>query len=132
MSCMCQSLYRLITVLVFSQFGFMAIAETSPSSITNGIEGVIFVSPSRPGPQRIDVPSRAPAPNVTFVVKKENATVASFTTDREGHFQVALPPGHYAVSRDNPGARVGRWNFEADVAAGRVTKVQWTGDSGMR
>ena len=129
---MCQAFYRLIAVLVFSQFGFIAMAETSPSSITIGIDGVIFVSPSRPGPQRIDVPNSAPAPNVTFVVKKENERVAFFTTDREGRFQVALPPGHYTVSREDPGARVGRWHFEADVATGQVTRVQWTGDSGMR
>jgi hypothetical protein len=108
-----------------------AMAETT-TSIETGIEGVISVSPSRPGPQRIDVPNIAPAPNLLFVVKKEDKTVASFTTDAEGRFRIRLVPGHYTVLREDPGAKIGHWRFEADVVANEMTKVNWTGDSGMR
>jgi hypothetical protein len=66
------------------------------------------------------------------VVKKGDATVASFTTDSGGRFRVLLPPGHYVVTREDPGAAVGHWRFEADVAGGAMTNVNWTGDSGMR
>ncbi len=90
------------------------------------------MSPSRPGPQRIDVPNIAPAPNLLFVVKRGETTVTSFTTDAEGRFRIRLNPGHYTVLREDPGAMIGRWRFEADVVANEVTKVQWTGDSGMR
>jgi hypothetical protein len=69
---------------------------------------------------------------VQFVVKTSDETVKTFTTDGEGHFQVALPPGHYIILREDPGAAVGHWRFEADVAAGEMTKVNWTGNSGMR
>src|SRR2546423_2036139 len=106
--------------------------ETQPStSQTSGIEGTIFVSPIRPGPIRIDTPSKGPARNVTFVVKKEETTIASFTTDAEGNFKVSLPPGHYVVSRENAG-KIGHWRFETDVAPAAMPKVQWTADSGMR
>ena len=98
----------------------------------SGIEGVISVSPSRPGPARIGVVDKAPAPNLTFVVKQGDSAISSFTTDAEGHFRVSLPPGHYIVLREDAGAAVGRWRFEADVAANQITKVNWTGDSGMR
>ena len=108
-----------------------AMAET-PTPIETGLEGVISVSPSRPGPQRIDVPNIAPAPSLLFVVKKEDKTVASFTTDAEGRFRIRLAPGHYTVLREDPGARIGHWRFETDVVARQMTKVQWTGDSGMR
>ena len=109
----------------------MAGAQT-PTQGPSGIEGVIMVSPSRPGPIRKDSPSAAPAGNLHFVVKKEDARVASFTTDAEGHFQISLPPGHYTVLREDPGARIGHWQFEVDVVAGSIAKVNWTGDSGMR
>ena len=109
----------------------IAMAETSPSPNT-GIEGVIFVSPSHGGPVRQDVPNTAPVANVAFVVKKGEETITSFKTDGEGRFQVSLPPGHYTVTRNDSGSRIGRWRFEADVVAGQVTKVQWTADSGMR
>jgi hypothetical protein len=109
----------------------MATAQT-PTPGLSGIEGVIMVSPNRPGPIRKDRPSAGPAANLEFVVKKEDARVASFTTDGEGRFRVLLPPGHYLVLREDAGARVGHWRFETDVKPGEVTKVQWTGDSGMR
>lgn len=109
-----------------------AVAET-PSPNPSGIEGTIVVSPSRPGPIRKDEgPSVAPVYNTQFVVKAGDAIVKTFTTDGEGHFQVALPPGHYVILREGAAPRAGRWRFEADVVAGQETKVNWTADSGMR
>jgi hypothetical protein len=109
-----------------------AVAET-PAPGASGIEGTIVVSPSRPGPIRKDEgPSVAPVGNTQFAVKAGDATVKTFMTDGEGRFQVALPPGHYVVLREEAAPMVGRWSFEADVVAGQVTKVNWTADSGMR
>jgi hypothetical protein len=113
-------------------FSVTAVAET-PAPVTSGIEGTIVVSPSRPGPiRKDDGPSVAPVRNAQFAVKAGDASVATFTTDGEGRFQVALPPGHYVILREDAAPRVGRWRFEADVVAGQMTKVSWTADSGMR
>ncbi len=120
-----------LAVLVLILVPVIGTAETPPPA-TSGIEGTISVSPSRPGPIRKDGPTSAPAPDLQFVVKNGESTVARFTTDAEGHFQVSLPPGHYVVLREDAGAAMGHWHFEADVIAGKVAKVQWTGDSGMR
>ena len=120
-----------IAATLIALFSMTAVAETPPPG-TSGIEGTVLVSPSRPGPITKDGPSVAPARNVQFVVKAGDATVKTFTTDGEGRFQVALPPGHYIILGEDAGARVGRWRFEADVVAGAMTKVTWTADSGMR
>ena len=117
--------------LLLAVVASMASAQT-PTPGPSGIEGVIMVSPSRPGPIHKDGPSAAPAANLKFVVKKEDATVASFTTDAEGRFHVSLPPGHYTVRREDPGARIGHWQFEVEVVSGSIAKVNWSGDSGMR
>ena len=119
-----------LTALLFAAVSLETFA--ADSSENSGVEGVIFVSPSRPGPIRKDAPSRAPARDVQFVVTSGSAKVAAFKTDGEGHFQVSLPAGHYLVMREDPGAAVGHWTFEVDVVAGETTKVNWTGDSGMR
>jgi hypothetical protein len=120
-----------IAATLIALFSMTAIAETSPPG-ASGIEGAVFVSPNRPGPITKDAPSRGPAGNVQFLVKAGDATVKTFTTDGEGHFQVALPPGHYVILREDTGARIGHWRFEVDVVAGEMTKVNWTADSGMR
>jgi hypothetical protein len=109
-----------------------AVAET-PAPGTSGIEGTIVVSPTRPGPIRKEEEGRvAPVRNAQFAIKAGDATVKTFTTDGEGRFQAALPPGHYVIVREGAAPRIGRWRFEADVVAGQVTRVNWTADSGMR
>ena len=106
--------------------------DKAPDSLSSEIEGVILVSPSHPGPTRKDQPDAAPAANVTFSVMKSDAKIASFTTDGDGRFRIALPPGHYTVLRGDPGARIGHWHFEAEVKPGEMTSVRWVADSGMR
>ena len=109
-------------------------ASVSPDSQnSSGIEGTIRVSPTRGGPIRKDQePSVAPVRNTQFVVKTGDMIVKTFTTDSDGSFQVTLPPGHYVIVREGAAPRIGRWQFEADVLAGQMTKVNWTADSGMR
>lgn len=129
---MARAYFSIIGAMLIALFWVTAVAET-PASGTSGIEGTIVVSPSRPGPiRKDDGPSVAPVGNAQFLVKAGDATVKTFTTDGEGRFQVALPPGHYVISIEGAAPRIGRWRFEADVVAGQMTKVNWTADSGMR
>ena len=121
----------IIGATLVALFSVTAAAET-PAPATSGIEGTIVVSPTRPGPITKDGPSVAPVPNVQFLVKAGDTTVKTFTTDEQGRFQVALPPGHYVIVREGAALGIGRWRFEADVVAGQLTKVKWTADSGMR
>ena len=71
-------------------------ASAQPSSEA-GIEGVITMSPARPGPLRRGDPESKPLPDVGFVVQHEGKTVATFQTDDQGRFHVLLKPGHYTV-----------------------------------
>ena len=122
----------IIGATVVALLSMTAIAETAAPG-TSGIEGTVLVSPTRPGPiTPRDGPDVAPVRNAQFLVKAGEATVKSFTTDGEGRFQVALPPGHYVIVKEGAPVRIGRWRFEADVVAGQMTKVSWTADSGMR
>ena len=122
----------IIGATLIALFSVTTAAETPPPG-TSGIEGTILVSPTRPGPiRKDDGPSVALVRNAQFVVKAGDATVKTFTTDGEGRFQVALPPGHYVILKEGAPVRIGRWHFEAHVVAGKMTQVNWTADSGMR
>jgi hypothetical protein len=98
-----------------------------------GIEGVIIISPSKPGPIRADEPSSQPLANTIFVAEDQKGEVTPFTTDDQGHFRMPLAPGHYKVSLKGKRVGIGHYGpFEVDVVAGQMTKVQWQCDSGMR
>jgi Prealbumin-like fold domain len=105
----------------------------TPPAGESGIEGVITISPVNPGPIRADAAASMPLANITFAVEKNNGEVTSFTTDDQGRFRISLPPGHYKISLKGRKSGIGRFGpFEADVAPGMMTKVQWECDSGIR
>ena len=119
-------------------FGLMVMAVCvstgqTPSAGESGIEGIITISPANPGPIRADAAGSIPLANATFVVENKNGEATSFTTDGQGRFRLSLTPGHYKVSLQGRKTTIGRFGpFEADVAAGKMTKVQWDCDSGIR
>ena len=106
--------------------------QTSSGAET-GIEGIITISPTQAGPVRDDSPASRPLANAAFAVENEKGEVASFTTDGQGHFRSSVPPGHYKVSMKGRKSSIGRFGpFEVDVVAGKMTRVRWECDSGIR
>jgi len=105
----------------------------TPSGAETGIEGVITISPTQPGPIRADSPGSKPLANAVFVVENQTGEVASFTTDDQGRFRTSMPPGHYKVSIKGRKGTIGHFGpFEVDVVAGKMATVQWECDSGIR
>ena len=114
-------------------FGSVSSGQTEPDW-GSGIEGMITVSPTRPGPIRAgsDVPNAAPLPNALFSVENEKGKVTSFTTDSEGRFRVSLKPGHYVVTLAEHRFPRPCGPFEIDIESAKMTKVEWRCDTGMR
>ena len=123
--------FRIILVLLVMSACFSSGQAQSGSG--TGIEGVITISPTQPGPIRADTPSSKPLANATFVVENEKGAVASFTTDDQGRFRTSLPPGYYTVSMNGKKHGIGHYGpFDVDVVVGQMTKVQWECDTGIR
>ena len=114
-------------------YGSVSSGQMEPDRGT-GIEGVITVSPTRPGPIRAgsDIPNAAPLPNALFSVENEKGKVTSFTTDSEGRFRVSLKAGHYVVTLAEHRFPRPCGPFEIDVESAKMTKVEWRCDTGMR
>jgi hypothetical protein len=114
-------------------YGSVLSGQMEPDRAT-GIEGVITVSPTRPGPIRAgsDIPNAAPLPNAVFSVGNEKGVVTSFTTDSEGRFRVSLKPGHYVIVLAEHRFPRPCGPFEIDVESAKMTKVEWRCDTGMR
>ena len=123
---------RLFLALLFI-YGSVSFGQMEPDRGT-GIEGVITVSPTRPGPIRAgsDIPNAAPLPNAVFTIGNEKGIVRSSTTDSEGRFRVSLKPGHYVVTLAEHRFPRPCGPFEIDVELAKMTKVEWRCDTGMR
>src|SRR6266487_7093510 len=118
------------TVLMLLTMSAVFSTGQTPSGAETGIEGVITISPTQPGPTRADAPGSQPLANAAFVVENEKGEVASFTTDDQGHFRTSVPPGHYKVSIKGKRPGIGRFGpFEVDVVPGKMARVQWECDS---
>ena len=125
-------LQRLSIVLAVLIMCADSLPGQTQSGSETGIEGVITIDPSRPGPVRVDAPS-SPLANTAFIVESQKGEITSFTTDDQGRFRMPLAPGHYKVSLKGKTGGIGRFGpFEVDVVAGQMTKVQWRCDSGIR
>jgi len=114
-------------------YGSVSFGQIEPDRGT-GIEGVITVSPTRPGPIRAgsDIPNAAPLPHALFSVENEKGKVTSFTTDSQGRFRVSLKPGHYVIALAEHRFPRPCGPFEIDVEPAKMTKVEWRCDTGMR
>ena len=123
---------RLFLALLFI-YGSVSFGQMEPDRGT-GIEGVITVSPARPGPIRAgsDIPNATPLPNAVFSVENDKGKVTSFTTDSEGRFRVSLKPGHYVIALAEHRFPRPCGPFEIDVEPAKMTKVEWRCDTGMR
>ena len=124
---------RVLTVLMFLVMCSLFCLGQTPAGGESGIEGIITISPARPGPIRANEAGSVPLANATFVVENNNGEVASFTTDEQGRFRASLPPGHYKVSLKGRKSSIGRFGpFDVDVVSAKMTNVQWECDSGIR
>ena len=124
---------NLLAAFSFIVMAIYTAAGQTSSGGESGIEGVISISPARPGPVRVDEAGSVPLANATFVIENNSREIASFTTNDKGHFRASVPPGHYKVSLKGRKSSIGRFGpFEVDVVAGKMTNVHWECDSGIR
>jgi hypothetical protein len=127
---------RLEALSILSALSMVAVCTSTgqtSSGVESGLEGVISISPAKPGPIQADAPDSVPLANATFVVENDKGEVASFITDENGRFRTLIPPGHYKVSLKGRKSTIGRFGpFDVDVAPAKMTNVQWKCDSGIR
>lgn len=107
------------------------------SQTESGIEGQSLISPTRPGPTRVDgPPDVAPYPTTLAIVSTASGQeVTRLETGSDGRFRVALPPGEYRVIpvQDKPARRLPRGGeVTVRVLPGQFAHAEIHFDSGMR
>jgi len=128
-----------LAILSLALFGLIpcfALSQEPPIPAADGsagVEGTISITPIQGGPTRKGEPDSRPLANITFEVKQNGQVTKSFQTNDWGQFHVELKPGHYTIARKDWKGAVGFYGpFEVEVAQGKMTKVEWNCDSGIR
>jgi hypothetical protein len=102
----------------------------------SGIQGVAMAGPIFPV-ERPGVPNERPLPDAIITVQPEGggAEIARQRTDKDGKFQIILPPGTYLLVplAPDPNARLPRGERQTvKVASGKFTEVVVRYDTGIR
>jgi hypothetical protein len=125
-------IFRPLVLGLFFLFAFESSDSFAQKPGTTGLEGQIRIGSTHGGPIHQGVDDSQPLANAVFVVKQGERVVASFETDGQGRFHVALPAGKYFVSKKDWKGIGGSYGpFEVDIVSGQVKKVEWKCDTGM-
>lgn len=65
-----------------------------------GVRGTVVWGPIKPGPEKLGQDDEAPL-KASFTVHGAEGKVGKFESDRNGAFEVSLPPGEYTIVPDN-------------------------------
>jgi hypothetical protein len=126
----------LLSLALLGVIPWLGFAQTQPTPAADdstGVEGTISIAPVQGGPARQGAPDSKPLAKMAFEVKQAGRSVKSFETDDRGQFRVVLKPGHYTIVRKDWQGAVGFYGpFEVDIAQGKMKKVEWKCDSGLR
>ena len=111
-----------------------AIAMASAASASQGgVGGTVTVSPSCPGPQRVDQECVSALGGVEVrLVDPAGKTVGVARTSAEGEFEIAAPPGTYQLEVAIKGRLPRCPPSSVTVVGGKKSAVRISCDSGMR
>jgi hypothetical protein len=110
------------------RFAWEAGAQRSES----GIEGLVTLSPTCPGPQRAGQVCEQPYQATISVLDQRGNVVTRIRSGADGRFRVVLAPGSYTLRPESPGALPRAGELAVTVTAGQFTRVDIRYDSGMR
>lgn len=96
----------------------------------SGIRGTILAGPACPGPARVDSACPDRPVRMTVEVVQGPTVTTTFTTDADGRFSVAVPPGTYAL-RSKAGLPALR-SQSVTVSEGAYADVLLHADTGIR
>ncbi len=98
----------------------------------SGVQGVALIGPSCPV-QRIDTPCPdKPWQGVVVAQDLAGHEVARTTTDADGGFTIALPPGDYVLVTLTTGVLPAPVTLAVTVKQNMMTEVELSLDSGIR
>ncbi len=112
-------------------------ASPLPTPMPISASGIRFTAtrgPTCPGPERPGQVCTAPYEGTFVVLRGDGTEVTHFTTDKDGHFTVDLPPGDYTITLNlaTPSSFPRGESVNVTVTADAYTDVSMELDTGIR
>jgi hypothetical protein len=106
-------------------------APATPAATPSGLRGIVMRGPITPV-CRVGVPCDEPAAGVVLVFSQSGRVVARTTTGRYGGYRLTLRPGRYGVTTARRTIGSGLTPRAVIVPRGRVARVDFDLDTGIR
>jgi len=106
--------------------------EVGPPATGSGIEGLVLLGPTCPGPQRQGQSCERPYEATITVLDQQGHEVTQVRTAVDGTFRLQLAPGTYTLRPRSPGLLPRASEQEVTVEPGRLTRVDIRYDTGIR
>ena len=123
---------RIFATAIAIALASLALAGSATSATTpSGLRGIVMRGPITPV-CTVGVPCDAPASGVVLVFSRSGSVVARTTTNRNGAYRLALRPGRYGVTTARRTIGSGLTPRSVFVPRGRVARVDFKLDTGIR
>lgn len=106
--------------------------EAGPPDTAGGIEGLVLLGPTCPGPLRQGQVCERPYETSITVLDQQGREVTRFQTAADGTFRVPLAPGTYTLHPESPGLLPRASEQQVTVEPGKLTHVEIRYDTGIR
>jgi len=106
--------------------------EAGPPDTASGIEGLVLIGPTCPGPQRQGQVCERPYEASITVLDRQGREITRFRTAADGTFRLQLAPGTYDLRPESPGLLPRASEQEVTVKPGKLTRVDIRYDTGIR
>ena len=109
------------------------IMASAASASQSGVAGTVTVSPSCPGPQRLDEECASALGGVQVRLADRNGRMVGVAqTSAKGEFEIAAPPGTYQLEVAIEGRLPRCPPTSVEITGGKKSAVRISCDSGMR
>lgn len=122
---------RLVRIVGLALVLLTLVVPTAAATTTSGLRGIVTRGPTQPV-CREGEPCEEPAANVTLLFVQSGRVVARTTTGPKGGYRVLLRPGRYAVTTARWTIGVGLTPRLVVVPRGRLARVDFDLDTGIR
>jgi hypothetical protein len=119
-------------ILVLLVMFLTACTSISPTPMDSGVDGQAFIGPMCPVVQEGQECPDQPYQAVLTINSLTGERIAQIQTEKDGTFQIPLPPGEYILHPESPNVMPFASEQAFTVEEGKFTQIIVTYDSGIR